>query len=128
MIFPQAVLEAVLTITSRTANADGVESVDVGLTAWMRALRSSQESRLAQTSTIRSRGKPSSFPPRRGPLASARAFVSCFSAVVEAVGTFTGFAAEREEIELVAVGVLAVCTDRFEVFVHAGEGLGIGRW
>ena len=54
MVFPQAVLEAVLTITSRTANADGVEGVDVGLTAWMRALRSSQESRLAQISTIRS--------------------------------------------------------------------------
>lgn len=54
--------------------------------------------------------------------------MSCFGAVVETVGPFTGFAAEREEIELVAVGVLTVGTDRFEVFVHAGECLGIGRW
>lgn len=128
MIFPQAVLEAVLTITSRTANADGVEGVDIGLTAWMRALRSSQESRLAQVSTVCSRGKPGSFPPCRGPLAGARAFVSCFGAVVETVGTFTGFAAEGEEIELVAVGVLAVGSNRFEVFVHASKCLGVGRW
>ena len=128
MVFPQAVLEAVLTITSRTAHADGVESVDVGLTAWMRALRSSQESRLARISTIRSWGKPSSFPPCCSPLAGAGAFVGCFGAVVETVGSFTGFAAEREEIELVAVGVLTVGTDCFEVFVHAGESLGVGRW
>ena len=54
MVFPQAVLEAVLPITSRTANANGVEGVDISLTAWMRALRSSQESRLARISSIRS--------------------------------------------------------------------------
>lgn len=54
--------------------------------------------------------------------------MSCFSAVVETVGSFTGFAAKREEVELVAVGVLAVGTDGFEVFVHAGEGLGMGGW
>lgn len=53
--------------------------------------------------------------------------MSCFSAMVEAVGAFTGFAAEREEIELVAVGVLTVGTDRFEIFVHGGEGLGLER-
>ena len=53
--------------------------------------------------------------------------MSCFGAVVEAVCAFAGFAAEGEEIELVAVGVLTVGTDRFEVFVHGGEGLGLGR-
>lgn len=53
--------------------------------------------------------------------------MSCLGAVVEAVGTFTRFAAEGEEIELVTVGVLTVGTDRFEVFVHGGEGLGLGR-
>ena len=51
--------------------------------------------------------------------------MSCFGAVIEAVGAFAGFAAEREEIELVAVGVLTVGTDRFEVFVHGSEGLGL---
>lgn len=54
--------------------------------------------------------------------------MSCFSAVVETVSSLTGFAAEREEIELVAVGVLTVGTDGFEVFVHASESLGIGGW
>lgn len=54
--------------------------------------------------------------------------MSGFGAVVEAVGTFAGFAAEREEIELVAVGVLAVGADGFDVFVHGGEGLGLLRW
>ena len=53
--------------------------------------------------------------------------MTCLSAVVEAVGAFAGFAAEGEEIELVAVGVLTVGTDRFDVFIHGGEGLRLGR-
>ena len=53
--------------------------------------------------------------------------MSYFSAVVEAVGAVAGFAAEGEEIKLVAVGVLTVGTDRFKVFFHGGEGLGLGR-
>ena len=53
--------------------------------------------------------------------------MSCFGAVVEAVGAFARFAAEGKEIELVAVGVLTVATDRFKVFVHGGEGLGLGK-
>lgn len=51
-----------------------------------------------------------------------------FGAVVEAVGAFAGFAAEREEVELVTVGVLAVGADGFDVLVHGGEGLGLRRW
>ena len=54
--------------------------------------------------------------------------MSCFSAMVEAVGTFARFTAEREKIKLVAVGVLTVGTDRFDVFVHGGKGLGLLRW
>ena len=50
-------------------------------------------------------------------------------AVVEAVCAFAGFAAEWEEVELVAVGVLAVGAYGVEVFVHGCEGLGFGtRW
>lgn len=52
MVFSQAVLETVLPVTGRTAHADGVERVDVCLTAWMRALRSGQEGRLAPFSTV----------------------------------------------------------------------------
>ena len=45
------------------------------------------------------------------------------STVIEAVCISAGFAAEGEKVELVAVGVLAVCADGFEVGVadHAGE-------
>ena len=127
MVFPQAVLETVLPITIRTTNADGIQCIDISLTIWMRTLRSSHKSRLAWSRAIRGGRKRSSCPPRGRPFAGSRAFVSCFSAVVEAIGTFTGFAAEGEKIELVAVGVLAVSSDRFEVFVHGGEGLGLGK-
>ena len=49
-----------------------------------------------------------------------------FGAVVEAECPFAGFAAEGEEVEDVAVGVLAVGADGVEVFVHGCEGLGVG--
>lgn len=51
-------------------------------------------------------------------------FVGRFSAVVEAIGAFARFASEREKIKLVAVGVLAVGADGFDVFVHRGIALG----
>lgn len=54
--------------------------------------------------------------------------MSRLGAVVEAIGAFAGFAAEGEEIELVAVCVLTMGTDRFEVFVHGGEGLGLAKF
>ena len=53
--------------------------------------------------------------------------MSCFGAVVEAVRAFAGFATEWKEIQLIAVGVLTVGTDRFQVFVHGREGLGVLR-
>jgi hypothetical protein len=49
------------------------------------------------------------------PFACFGAVVCCFGAVVEAKGGVAGVAAEGEEIELVAVGVLAVGADGFEV-------------
>ena len=120
-------LKAVLPVTGRAANADGIECIDVGLTAGMGTLCGSQESRLSRTSTYCSRRKRSSFPPCGRPFAGAGTFVSCFCAVIKAVGTFAGFTAEGKEIKLVAVGVLAVSTDRFDVFVHDGKGLGLLR-
>ena len=49
-----------------------------------------------------------------------------FGAVVEAECSFAGLATEREEVEDVAVGVLAVGAYGIEVFVHGCEGLGVG--
>ena len=49
-----------------------------------------------------------------------------FGAVVEAECSFAGFASEGEEVEDVAVRVLAVGAYGVEVFVHGCEGLGVG--
>ena len=49
-----------------------------------------------------------------------------FGAVVETECSFTGFASEGEEVEDIAVGVLAVGAYGVEVFVHCSEGLGVG--
>ena len=46
--------------------------------------------------------------------------MSSLGAVIEAEGAIAGFAAEREEVELVAVGVLAVCAEEGCIFfVHS---------
>lgn len=51
------------------------------------------------------------------------AFVSRLSPVLQAVGTFTGLAAEGKEVELVAVAVLAMGADGLKIFVgHHGKG------
>ena len=121
-------LEAVLPIAIRTANANGIQGVDIGLAARMRTLRGSQESRLARTSTICCWRERSSFPLGGRPLAGARAFVSCFGAMVEAVSAFARFAPEGKEVKLVAINVLAMGANCLEVFVHAREGLGFRRW
>ena len=92
----------------------------------MRALRSRQQGWLASCGAIGGLGKSSSFPPRSGPFAGAGALVTCFRAVVETVSSFAGFAAKWEEVELIAIGVLAVGTYCFEVLVHGCEGLGFG--
>lgn len=48
--------------------------------------------------------------------------MACFGAVIKAEGATARFAAERKEVELVAVGVLAVGADERGVFfVHACE-------
>ena len=57
--------------------------------------------------------------------------------MVKAIGVFAGFATEREEVELVAVGVVAVGANGVKIFVrslHCSERLrfcgatGGGRW
>ena len=134
MVFFQAVLEAVLPITYGTADPDRVVCVDNCLARRMRALRwrcCGQQSPTTIPDRRIARGclARSFLSPR--PLASVHAFVRALGAVLEAVGPAAGLAAEGEEVELVAVAVLAVCADGFEVVVHGGEGLGFwrrGRW
>lgn len=48
--------------------------------------------------------------------------------VIETVGSFAGFAAEWEEVELVAVIILAVRAYSVEIFVHGREGLRFRWW
>lgn len=121
MVFAQAVLEAVLAVAAGAADADVREGVDVGLAGWMRALRCGEEGWFGGA------GARCGFSPASGcPGAGVRAGVGGLGAVVEAVGSVAGLAAEGEEVELVAVGVLAVGADGFDFFVHGGEGLGVG--
>lgn len=55
------------------------------------------------------------------PFAGSRTLVRGFAAVVEAEGVEAGFAAKGEEVELVAVGILAMGADEGWVFlVHFG--------
>ena len=58
------------------------------------------------------------------PFSRSGALVCSLAAVVETEGAVAGVAAKREEVELPAVGILAVGADGFEVFVFEhGEGL-----
>lgn len=52
--------------------------------------------------------------------------MSGFGAVVQAKGVFARLAAEGEEVELMAVGVLAVCANGIDVLVHCDIALEFG--
>lgn len=116
-------LEAVLAIADGAADGDVGEGVDVGFACRVRALRCGEEGRFGGAGGC---GRGVFFAAGGGPGAGVGALVGGFGAVVEAVGCFAGFAAEGEEVELVAVGVLAVGADGFDFFVHGGEGWGVG--
>lgn len=133
MVFPQAVLEAVLPVAVLAADADAGVRVDVGLARWMRALRCCREGRFLAGWERRGGGRGLlGGAPCLGPLSGFGAGVRSFGPVVEAVGLFAGFAAEREEVELVAVGVVAVGTDGVKVLGlrkgHGGIRLGFWWW
>ena len=125
MLLPQAVLEAVLPVANLAGDAHGRERVDVGLALGMRALHPGRWGRFTAQRCAACSGC-GGFPPRGGPFAGASALVGCFGSVVEAEGVFTGLAPEGQEVKLVAVGILAVGADGFEVFVHGGVGFGVG--
>jgi hypothetical protein len=66
--------------------------------------------------------------PVLSPFAGVGAFVRVFGSVVKAECRFAGVTAEGEEVELMAVGELAVGADGFEVCgVHFGVGRALRR-
>ena len=123
MVFFQPVLQAVLPITRRTSDTGRSKRVDIRLAYRMRALCICRYRGLAAKGRARcscSRG----FPPR-SPFAGVAAFMGGFGSVIEAVGAAARFTAEGEEVQDVAIGVLAVGAYGFDVFVHGCEGLGL---
>lgn len=62
------------------------------------------------------------------PFAFFGAFVRKLGAVVEAEGAFARFAAEREEVEDVAIGHLAVRPDVFDIALHGRVAVGRILW
>ncbi len=115
-------LQAVFPITGRAAHAYRIMRIDLSRASRMRTLC---RHRLQCSATVGRRCCRYSirFPPGSSPFPSVGAFMSCLGAMLETVGSPARLAAERKEIELVAVAVLAVGADGLKVFVwHHGEG------
>lgn len=129
VIFAQAVFKAVLSITSGARHTDGVQGVYICPAGRMRALRVRQHRRFPPTAwrVVTRRGEVGRFPPRRGPFAGVGAFMRRFGAVVQTVGATAGLAAKGQKVELVAVSILAMGADGFNVIVHGGVAEGFGR-
>ena len=122
MVVWEAVFKTVLTIARLATNGDGGVGVDECFAGRMGALSSCCQSCIAGAQGGGGRGgRLFSF--GGCPFSGVGAFVGGFGAVIEAVGSFAGFAAEGEEVELVAVGVLTVGADGFDVYVHGCKGL-----
>lgn len=128
VVLTHAVLEAVAALAVRAVHARVLERVDEGLARRVGALR-----RVAVVGFggCRRREPSHAVPPSvLRPLARMAAAVCRLGAVIEAEGVAARLAAEGQEIELVAVGKLAVRADVFDVFVHGcvgGIGHGVGR-
>lgn len=127
VFFAQAVLEAVLSVASGTVDSNGGEGVDVGLAGWGGALRAGKRCWFLAWKCRGRWDEVRSFPSCGSPFASAGACVSGFGAMVHAKGVFARLAAEGEKVELMAVGVLAVCANGIDVIVHCGKTLEFGR-
>jgi hypothetical protein len=117
VLLAEAVLEAVLPVTVRAVHAGVLERVDQRLASWLRALRRRENGRFLRGREGSGGCANAVLPPVLGPFASMGALVGGFGAVVEAEGVVAGVAAEGEEVELVAVGELAVRANGFEVVV-----------
>ena len=128
MVLGQAVLEAVFAVARCAADAKGGQGVDVGFAGGVGALRAGLEG--GPTGRSRGGGRIGrcsggflslSLPSL--PFAGVGTRMRALGTVFEAVGAFAGFAAEGQEVEAVAPGVLAVRAD-VDVWVadHAGKG------
>ena len=116
--------EAVHPITALTPHTHILHRIHKRFTFRFIALRRRLQSRLARTGNITRRAANTVPPSVARPLPSSGAFVCCLAAVVETEGAMAGVTTKREEIELAAVGVLAMGADGFEVIgLEHGEGL-----
>ena len=126
VVFAQTVFEAVVPITGLAVDANGGESVDGGFAGWIGAFLVCELRCLLATNS----GSSGSvgFPSCGGPFAGMGAFVRGFGAVDAAEAAFTGFAAEGEEVVLVAPLIITVGPDGVDIFVwvHFGVALWFG--
>lgn len=118
-------LEAVIAVARRAMHAGAQTRADDRLASRARA-RLLHLAHVLVSAQARRRHGRQPFPGR--PLAGFGAFVPCLGAVVETEGAAAALAAEGQEVELVAVGELAVLPDERGVFfVDHGEG-GLLGW
>ena len=115
MLFTEAVLEAVHAVAGLAVDARVLQRVDEGLAFRVGALLRGEDGGFLGWAAGDGRLADAVFSSVLGPFAGVAAFVRRLGAVVEAVGVVAGVAAEGEEVELVAVGELAVRADGFEV-------------
>ena len=109
--FAETVFEAVLSVAVGATGTRVLDGVDGGFAVGFCALGWSQavERRCAACDVIDfAHGV---FPSVLRPFAGVSTFVGYFGAVIEAEGGFARVAAEGEEVELMAVGELAVGAD-----------------
>ena len=116
--------EAVTPITPLAPHTCVLHCVDKRFAFRLVALCPRLQSWLSGAGDVGGRSPDRVSPSVARPFACFGASVGGFCAVIEAECAVAGVAAEGEEVELAAVGVLAVGADGFEVFgVEHGEGL-----
>ena len=116
--------EAVTPITSLTPHTRVLHCVDKCFAFRLVALCPRLQSWLSCAGDVGGRSPDGVSPSVARPFACFGTLVRGLCAVVEAECAVAGVAAEGEEVELAAVGVLAVGADGFEVFgVEHCEGL-----
>jgi len=129
--FAEAVFEAVLAVADIAARAGVLDGVDDCFALRFEALRWCEAVECWASSWTSCAGADFAhrvLSPVLGPFAGVGALVRVFGSVVKAECGFAGIAAEGQEVELMAVGELAVGADGFEVCrVHFGIGRVLGR-
>lgn len=114
----QPVLEAVAAVAGVAVHRRVLGSVDQRLAGRMRALIGIVHRRLLWHGRGRGGAAGVAVALSSRPFPRVTAFVRRFRSMIQAEGPSAGFASEGEEVELVAVFVLAVVPDGFEVGVR----------